>query len=71
MSKLLLTEYYELCPNGKCDDLLTEEEKSKTAKPSDDKAKTTPGDKSKSADDKTKSAPADKGKSTSKETKKK
>jgi len=25
--KLLLTEYYELCPNGKCDDLLTEEEK--------------------------------------------
>ena len=27
MSKLLLTEYYELCPNGKCDDLLTEEEK--------------------------------------------
>jgi len=27
MGKLLLTEYYELCPNGKCDDLLTEEEK--------------------------------------------
>ena len=27
MRKLLLTEYYELCPNGKCDDLLTEEEK--------------------------------------------
>jgi hypothetical protein len=27
MNKLLLTEYYELCPNGKCDDLLTEEEK--------------------------------------------
>jgi len=27
MSKLLLTEYYELCPSGKCDDLLTEEEK--------------------------------------------
>ena len=27
MSKLLLTEYYELCPNGKCADLLTEEEK--------------------------------------------
>jgi len=27
MSKLLLTEYYELCPNGKCEDLLTEEEK--------------------------------------------
>ena len=27
MNKLLLTEYYELCPNGTCDDLLTEEEK--------------------------------------------
>ena len=27
MDKLLLTEYYELCPDGKCDDLLTEEEK--------------------------------------------
>ena len=27
MGKLLLTEYYELCPNGKCDDLLTKEEK--------------------------------------------
>ena len=27
MGKLLLTEYYELCPDGKCDDLLTEEEK--------------------------------------------
>ena len=27
MNRLLLTEYYELCPNGKCDDLLTEEEK--------------------------------------------
>ena len=27
MNKLLLTEYYELCPDGKCDDLLTEEEK--------------------------------------------
>ena len=25
--KLLLTEYYEMCPNGKCEDLLTEEEK--------------------------------------------
>ena len=49
----------------------TEEEKGKAAKPSDDKAKTAPSDKSKSADDKTKSAPADKGKSTSKETKKK
>lgn len=27
MSKYLLTEYYELCPNGLCEDLLTEEEK--------------------------------------------
>ena len=27
MGKLLLREYYELCPDGKCDDLLTEEEK--------------------------------------------
>ena len=27
MSKYLLTEYYELCPNGVCEDLLTEEEK--------------------------------------------
>ena len=27
MNKLLLTEYYELCPNGICDDLLTEDEK--------------------------------------------
>jgi len=27
MNKYLLTEYYELCPNGICDDLLTEEEK--------------------------------------------
>ena len=27
MDKLLLTEYYELCPNGICDDLLTEDEK--------------------------------------------
>ena len=27
MNKLLLTEYCELCPDGKCDDLLTEEEK--------------------------------------------
>ena len=27
MNKYLLTEYYELCPNGVCDDLLTEEEK--------------------------------------------
>ena len=27
MNKLLLTEYYELCPNGSCQDLLTEEEK--------------------------------------------
>lgn len=27
MSKYLLREYYELCPNGTCQDLLTEEEK--------------------------------------------
>ena len=27
MSKYLLTEYYELCPNGLCEDLLTESEK--------------------------------------------
>ena len=27
MSKFLLTEYYELCPNGICEDLLTEAEK--------------------------------------------
>jgi|TARA_Y100001938_G_scaffold150535_1_gene241936 hypothetical protein len=27
MSKYLLTEYYELCPNGTCEDLLTEAEK--------------------------------------------
>lgn len=27
MSKFLLREYYELCPNGICQDLLTEEEK--------------------------------------------
>jgi len=27
MSKFLLTEYYELCPNGLCEDLLTEAEK--------------------------------------------
>ena len=27
MNKYLLTEYYELCTNGICDDLLTEEEK--------------------------------------------
>jgi hypothetical protein len=27
MSKYLLREYYELCPNGICQDLLTEEEK--------------------------------------------
>ena len=27
MSKLLLTEYFELCPGGVCDDLLTEDEK--------------------------------------------
>ena len=27
MGKLLLREYYELCPDGVCDDLLTEDEK--------------------------------------------
>lgn len=27
MSKFLLTEYYELCPNGLCEDMLTEAEK--------------------------------------------
>jgi len=27
MSKRLLTEYYELCPNGTCDDVLTESDK--------------------------------------------
>ena len=27
MSKQLLTEYYELCPNGYCDDVLTESDK--------------------------------------------
>jgi len=27
MEKFLLREYYELCPNGMCDDLLTESEK--------------------------------------------
>ena len=27
MSKYLLREFYELCPNGTCEDLLTEEEK--------------------------------------------
>tara|TARA_B100000676_G_C17782241_1_gene682543 strand:- start:184 stop:798 length:615 start_codon:yes stop_codon:yes gene_type:complete len=27
MSKYLLTEYYELCPNGTCEDMLTEAEK--------------------------------------------
>tara|TARA_R110000824_G_scaffold378823_2_gene570452 strand:+ start:708 stop:1319 length:612 start_codon:yes stop_codon:yes gene_type:complete len=31
MSKLLLREYYELCPGGICQDLLTEEEKRLTA----------------------------------------
>lgn len=27
MSKLVLTEYYKLCPNGLCEDFLTEDEK--------------------------------------------
>jgi len=27
MSKQLLTEYYELCPNGVCEDILTESDK--------------------------------------------
>ena len=27
MAKYLLTEYYELCPNGTCEDILTEDEK--------------------------------------------
>jgi hypothetical protein len=31
MSKILLTEYYELCPGGVCQDLLTEEEKRQVA----------------------------------------
>jgi hypothetical protein len=31
MSKILLTEYYELCPGGACQDLLTEEEKRQVA----------------------------------------
>jgi hypothetical protein len=31
MSKVLLREYYELCPGGICQDLLTEEEKNQVA----------------------------------------
>lgn len=31
MSKVLLREYYELCPGGVCQDLLTEEEKKQVA----------------------------------------
>jgi len=31
MSKILLREYYELCPGGVCQDLLTEEEKRQVA----------------------------------------
>jgi len=53
--------------------VVTEEGKEKTAKPSDDKAKVSPGDKEKTAkpsDEKAKSAPSDKGKAASKETKK-
>ena len=53
----------------------TEEDKDKTARTSDDKAKATPGDKGKSAkpsgDDKTKAGSDDKGKSVKKESKKK
>ena len=54
--------------------VVTEEGKEKTAKPSDDKAKVSPGDKEKTAkpsDDKAKTASGDKSKTTSKETKKK
>ena len=52
----------------------TEGDKDKTAKPSDDKAKTATDDKGKTAkpsDDKAKTSPSDKGKVASKETKKK
>ena len=52
----------------------TEEEKDKTAKPSDDKAKAASGDKSKTnkpSDDKVKAASGDKSKTTNKEIKKK
>ena len=54
--------------------VVTEEGKEKTAKPSDDKAKVSPGDKEKTAkpsDDKAKAAPGNKGKFANKETKKK
>ena len=53
---------------------ITEEGKEKTAKPSDDKAKVSPGDKEKTAkpsDNKAKAAPENKGKFANKETKKK
>ena len=53
--------------------VVTEESKEKTAKPSDDKAKVSPGDKEKTAkpsDDKAKAAPGNKGKFANKETKK-
>lgn len=52
----------------------TEEDKDKTDKPSDEKAKAASGDKGKVAkpsDEKAKSAPSDKGKAANKETKKK
>ena len=54
--------------------VVTEEGKEKTAKPSDDKAKVSPGDKEKTAkpsDNKAKAAPENKGKFANKETKKK
>ena len=54
--------------------VVTEEGKEKTAKPSDDKAKVSPGDKEKTAKpsgDKAKAAPENKGKFANKETKKK
>ena len=56
------------------DTVVTEEGKEKTAKPSDDKMKVSPGDKEKTAkpsDDKTKAAPGNKGKFANKEAKKK
>ena len=54
--------------------VVTEEDKEKTPKPSDDKAKVSPGDKEKTAkpsDNKAKAAPENKGKFANKETKKK
>ena len=54
--------------------VITEEGTEKTAKPSDDKAKVSPGDKEKTAkpsDNKAKAAPENKGKFANKETKKK